>query len=201
LEMMIMDLDMVNMGNRTRKAVRRLKERIFVTDPSVSLTPVSDNIQKLVGRKGFENLSRCIVGVPVAGTLLRSSDTSSSDQSATAVTTPATAVTDSPALLSTASTRRRPLSDDVNVSLGDLLSDPSPSASNDEAIAKTVARVGRWWYTRCYETSVLPDGNLDFSIWADRRVLRECQKRGTGFRLLIAYAQKPSEMKRRTASV
>jgi hypothetical protein len=85
-------------------------------------------------------------------------------------------------------------------SLGDLLSDPSPSASNDESIAKMVARVGRWWYTRCYEIPVLENGSLDRSIWADPKLLRECQKRGTGFRLLVAYAQKPSE-KRRTASV
>jgi hypothetical protein len=47
---------------------------------------------------------------------------------------------------------------------------------------------------------VLPNGDVDRSIWADKKVLRECQQRGTGFRLLIAYTQKPSE-KRRTASV
>jgi hypothetical protein len=65
-----------------------------------------------------------------------------------------------------------------------------------------VARVGRWWYTKCYEDPVLPNtGDNDPSMWNDRKTLRECQKRGTGFRMLIAYAQKPSEVKRRTASV
>ncbi|KAJ6049266.1 hypothetical protein N7444_005982 [Penicillium canescens] len=92
-------------------------------------------------------------------------------------------------------------SDDANISLGDLLSDPSPSPAKDESIAKIVARVGRWWYSKCYEDPVFPGGDSDNSIWSDRKVLRECQRRGTGFRMLIAYAQKPSEVPRRTASV
>ncbi|OJD27109.1 hypothetical protein ACJ73_01493 [Blastomyces percursus] len=197
LEMNVMDLDMVNMGTRTRKAVRMLKERIFVADPSLSLKPASDNIQRLLGKRGFENLNRCIVGVPVAGTILSSSDTSSSNRSVASIHPY------SPNLTSTSqrgSRQKRPPSDDPSVSLGDLLSDSSPSGSNDESIAKMVAKVARWWYTRCYEAAIIPDGNPDYSIWADRRVLRECQRRGTGFRLLIAFAQKPSEP-RRTASV
>ncbi|OJD15699.1 hypothetical protein AJ78_04076 [Emergomyces pasteurianus Ep9510] len=197
LEMNVMDLDMVNMGSRTRKAVRMLKERICVTDPSISLKPASDNIQKLLGKRGFENLNRCIVGMPVAGTILSSSDTSSSNRSATATFPSAQ---NSASVIQAGSRRRRTPSDDPTVSLGDLLSNSSPSESNDESIAKMVAKVARWWYTRCYEAAILPDGNPDYSIWADRRVLRECQRRATGFRLLIAYAQKPSEP-RRTASV
>ncbi|PGH18926.1 hypothetical protein AJ80_04253 [Polytolypa hystricis UAMH7299] len=201
LELSVIDLDMVNMGNRTRKAVRMLKERMYMADSSVSLKPAGDNIQRLLGKRGFQNLNRCVVGVPVAGTVIRSSDTSSSNQS-TAGPTPT--VSDPPhSALSSNDDRRnkRPISDDANASLGDLLSDPSPSASKDESIAKIVAKVARWWYTRCHETWILPEGNPDHSIWADRRVLRECQRRGTGFRLLIAYAQKPSEMPRRTVSV
>ncbi|OAX85172.1 hypothetical protein ACJ72_00439 [Emergomyces africanus] len=202
LEMNVMDLDMVNMGNRTRKAVRMLKERICAADPSTSLKPTSDNIQKLLGKRGFENLNRCIVGVPVAGTILSSSDTSSSSRSATAtVSTPSQPLPQNFASgIQEGSRSRRTPSDDPSISLGDLLSDSSPSESNDESIAKMVAKVARWWYTRCYEAAILPDGNPDYSIWADRRVLRECQRRATGFRLLIAYAQKPSEP-RRTASV
>ncbi|KAK2793172.1 hypothetical protein FQN52_001820 [Onygenales sp. PD_12] len=202
MEMNVMDLDMVNMGNRTRKAVRMLKERMCMTDPSINLKPASDNIQRLLGKRGFENLSRCIVGVPVAGTVLSSSDTSSSSRSTIGtLPTPTNPYsTKSTSNISGSRKSKRPPSDDGDVSLGDLLSDPAPSESNDESIAKMVARVGRWWYTRCYEAAILPDGNPDYSIWADRRVLRECQRRGTGFRLLIAYAQKPSEP-RRTASV
>ncbi|EGD99641.1 hypothetical protein TESG_06985 [Trichophyton tonsurans CBS 112818] len=200
LELSVMDLDMVNMGSRTRKAVRVLKERIYTTDPNICLKPASDNIQTLLGKRGFANLNRCMVVVPVAGTIVQSSDTSSSNQS----------VANLPQQYSSSNLpqrsdslynrkHKRAPSDDVNMSLGDLLSDPSPSPSNDESIAKMVAKVARWWHTRCYELAVFSDQNKD--IWTDKMLLRECRRRGTGFRLLIAYAQKPSEVTRRTASV
>ena len=206
IEMSILDLDMVNMGSRTRKAVRTLKERMFTTDSTISLKPTSDNTQRLLGKEGFENLNRCMVVIPVAGSIVTSSDTSSSGQSAKLgprTTPPRIYVSQEPATGNTPVTQRpkkRSTSDEVDLSLGDLLSDQSPSESNDESIAKMVARVGRWWYTRCYESAVLLDGNLDESMWSDRRLLRECQRRGTGFKLLIAYAQKPS-VPRRTVSV
>ncbi|KAL1969123.1 hypothetical protein VTN77DRAFT_377 [Rasamsonia byssochlamydoides] len=200
LEMSILDLDLVNMGNRARKAVRMLKERIYLADPNISLKPASDNIQRLLGVCGFDNLNRCMVSVPVSGTIVGSSDSSNSNRSASNATPAASTGQSNSAPATESQSRQRKSSDDAERSLGDLLSDPSPSASNDESIAKMVARVGRWWYTRCYEIPVLSDGALDRSIWADKKLLRECQKRGTGFRLLIAYAQKPNE-KRRTASV
>lgn len=190
LEMGIMDLDMEKMGARTRKAVRKLKERTYLADPNISLKPASDNIQLLLGRHRFDNLRRCMVRIPVAGMIVRSSGSSSSTSNSNQSTWSAR-----PKPPASAST------DQDNTSLGDLLSDPAPSASNDESIRKIVAKVARWWFSRCYEVPVQsssPDGPP--SIWTDRKLLRECQKTGTGFRLLIAYAQKPSE-KRRTASV
>ncbi|KAJ5826356.1 hypothetical protein N7474_003494 [Penicillium riverlandense] len=200
LEMSLLDRDMVNMGVRSRRAVRRLKEMTCLANPSVSLKPTSDNVQRLVGCQGFDNLQRCMVRIPVAGMVVRSSDstTSSSNKS----TTPSTAFSlPTISVTTTSGSQSKSPSEDVNISLGDLLSDPSPSPENDESIAKIVARVGRWWYTKCYEDPVLPDtGDGDPSMWNDHKVLRECQKRGTGFRMMIAYAQKPSE-KRRTASV
>jgi hypothetical protein len=205
LEMSLLDRDMVNMGVRSRRAVRRLKEMTCLANPSVSLKPTSDNVQRLVGCQGFANLQRCMVRIPVAGMVVRSSDstTSSSNKSISATaTTPSTAFSlPTISVTTTSGSQSKSLSEDANISLGDLLSDPSPSPANDESIAKIVARVGRWWYTKCYEEPVLPDtGDGDPSMWNDHKVLRECQKRGTGFRMLIAYAQKPSE-KRRTASV
>ncbi|KAL5366698.1 hypothetical protein BJX96DRAFT_170151 [Aspergillus floccosus] len=212
MEMSVLDLDMVNMGIRTRKAVRQLKERTYLSDPNISLKPASDSVQRLLGRYGFDNLRRCMVRIPVAGMIVRTSASSSStasstNQSSTVAATTATTLTNF-SIASTASVRTqsqskvhgKSSSNDTDLSLGDLLSDPSPSPSNDESIRKIVAKVGRWWYTRCYEIPVLPNGDADLSIWADRKIIRECQQRGTGFRLLIAYAQKPSE-KRRTASV
>ncbi|KAJ5173068.1 hypothetical protein N7492_005661 [Penicillium capsulatum] len=211
LEMSLLDRDMVNMGVRTRKCVRQLKEKTCLAHSSISLSPTSDSVQRLIGSQGFDNLRRCMVRIPVAGMVVRSSGstTSSSNKSLSASATTPSAVFSLPRFSVTAATESRgtttpsktPPSDD-NISLGDLLSDPSPSATNDESIAKIVARVGRWWYTKCYEDPVLPDtGRANPSIWNDRKVLRECQRRGTGFRMLIAYAQKPSEVKRRTASV
>ncbi|KAL1884486.1 hypothetical protein Plec18167_002076 [Paecilomyces lecythidis] len=202
LEMTVLDLDLVNMGNRTRRTMRTLKERICLADSSISLKPASDSIQRLLGRRGFENLNRCMVSIPVARAIAGSSDSSSSGRSvATAVASTSRGHSTQVQSAKGPRVQRRSPSDDGELSLGDLLSDPSPSASNDESIAKIVAKVGRWWFSRCYEMPVLPDGDLDHSIWADKKLLRECQKRGTGFRLLIGYAQKPSEVKRRTASV
>ncbi|KAJ5324354.1 hypothetical protein N7476_002954 [Penicillium atrosanguineum] len=210
LEMSILDRDMVNMGVRARKAVRRLKEQTYLSNSAISLKPTSDLVQRLVGNQGFDNLRRCMVRIPVAGMVVRSSDStnSSSNRSLSATGTTASTGFSAPAISVTttgsqgtnANSKPSPLED--NISLGDLLSDPSPSAANDESIAKIVARVGRWWYTKCYEDPVLPHtGDNEPSMWNDRKVLRECQKRGSGFRMLIAYAQKPSEPKRRTASV
>ncbi|KAL4946385.1 hypothetical protein BDV06DRAFT_121564 [Aspergillus oleicola] len=208
LEMSILDHDMVNMGVRTRRAVRKLKETMYLSDASISLKPASDNIQKLLGSHGFDGLRRCMVRIPVAGMIVRSSASSSSTMSSNPSTLTTAPITSSTTVSATsgsshrsnANTHEKSSSNDTVLSLGDLLSDPSPSPSNDESIRKIVARVGRWWYTRCYESPVLPNGDVDRSLWADRKVLRECQQRGTGFRLLIAYTQKPSE-KRRTASV
>ncbi|KAL8754746.1 MAG: hypothetical protein Q9184_005017 [Pyrenodesmia sp. 2 TL-2023] len=167
LEISILDLDMVNMGNRARRAVRALKVKMQVAQPNVSLKPFSDNIQKMLGRRGFENLSRCMVTVPVAGHI--------SDSRAGSL-------------------------DERDLSFGDMLKDPSPQG--DESITKMVSRVGRWWYTRCYESGVLPDAeDSDQSIWADRALLKECEKRETGLKLLICYAQKPLRPKRRTISL
>jgi hypothetical protein len=78
-------------------------------------------------------------------------------------------------------------------------------------IADKVARVGRWWYSRCYESIILPDSDgpdaalssdiLKNSIWRDENLIRECEELGTSFRMLIGYAQKPEVSLRRHVSV
>lgn len=205
LEMTLLDRDMVNMGPQTRKAVRHLKERTCLFDSSLSLKSTSDSIQRKLGAQGFDSLRRCMVRVPVAGMVLRSSGSSSSTGSFS-TTTPSSRFSLPTISVTTAGSQRTgtpsksPL--DGNISLSDLLSDPSPSPANDESIAKIVARVGRWWYSKCYEDPVSPaHPNPSSSIWDDRGLLHECRKRGTGFRMFIAYAQKPSEVPRRTLSV
>ena len=199
IEISLLDIDMVNMGNHTRRAVRDLKVRMSVADPEVSLKPISDNIQNMLGRKGFEKLNRCVVGIPVAGRVAGSIDSSSSSRSSNGsyTQTARDAVAGAPAGETTRGLRRHH-EQTSNFSLSDLISDHSPTS--DEKITKMVAKVGRYWYTRIYESGVLPNGDLKRSIWADKKVLHECKNRGSGFKLLIAYAQKPMEHRRRTVS-
>ncbi|KKY14612.1 hypothetical protein UCRPC4_g06681 [Phaeomoniella chlamydospora] len=203
IELTVMDLDMMNMGNRTRRAVRMLKVRMNVADAGISLKPASDNILKILGRRGYQNLNKCIVSVPVSGTVGSSSiDSSSSRHSQGSVQRDsATAAEKAVSFVEPMGRRSRAESSTAserNFLLSDLIADESPRS--DHRITRMVARVGRWWYTRCYEWAVLPDGDLERSIWADKQVLQECENRGSGFKLLIAYAQKPIDTRRRTMS-
>ncbi|KAI9766471.1 MAG: hypothetical protein M1835_007180 [Candelina submexicana] len=172
LELSVLDLDMMNMGNRARRAVRMLKVRMQVADPELSLKPASDNIQRMLGRRGFENLNRCMVGVPAGGSVHNLTDSKSSS-----------------------------VDEGQGLSLSDMLKDTSQGG--DEGITKCVAKVGRWWYTRCYEMGITVggDADLDESIWSDPALIKECERRGTSFRLLVCYAQKPLVNRRRTVSV
>jgi len=198
LEISVLDLDLVNMGNRARRAVRGLKVRMQAAEEGVSLRNVSDEVMGLLGRRGFTSVTRCFVGVPVAGRL-PTTNTSPNTQSS-----PSDDSNASPAANSDKTAAQK-------LSFSDLLTSPSPSdpvkaSSVDDGIAEMVARVGRWWYTRCYETALMPaEGDpakaLESSIWADDALIRECEKRGTSFRLLIGYAQKPVVGVRRTVSV
>jgi SAM-dependent methyltransferase len=202
LELSVLDLDLVNMGNRARRAVRGLKVKMQVAEENISLRNISDEIMGLLGRKGFTECNRCFVGVPVAGHLPDPNDFDTTDgrkrkgSTASKTAGPASPPAKTP---------------NPEVSFSDLLNMQSSSESTDNGIANMVARVGRWWYSRCYESLVLPEagepdsatsGNLlETSIWRDDALIAECEKRGTSFRLLIGYAQKPEVGVRRTVSV
>lgn len=201
LEFSVLDLDLVNMGNRARRAVRQLKMDIHRVDDSISLRNISDEIIAGLGRKRFMECKSCVVGVPVAGSLPTPNDVNHPMRKN-----------------STASSRKRANSNlqpsmlpMVEPSFSDLLNTPTPSESTDRGIADKVARVGRWWYSRCYESIVLPDGHgpdaalscdiLKNSIWRDSNLIKECEELGTSFRMLIGYAQKPEVSLRRHVSV
>lgn len=187
LEVAVLDLDLMNMGNRARKAVRGLKTRMQEKDRNVCLRNLSDVLLRQIGRKGFEEVQRCIVGVPAAGRIPRSQDMSSVSSGHSG----------------------RPIwhredRHSQEFSFADLLEDAKasqfgPGKTNDDNITKMVAKVGRWWYSSCYEKSLLQSD--DSSIWNDHGLLRECEKQGTSFRLLICHAQKPTQNRRRTVSV
>ncbi|KAJ4358901.1 hypothetical protein N0V95_002681 [Ascochyta clinopodiicola] len=201
LEFSVLDLDLVNMGNRARRAVRQLKMDIHRMDETISLRNISDEIIASLGRKRFVECKSCVVGVPVAGNLPAPNDVNHPMRKH-----------------STASSRQRAASNlqasklpKPEPSFSDLLNTSTPSESTDKGIAEKVARVGRWWYSRCYESIVLPNGEgpddaplgdiLKSSIWRDDNLISECEKLGTSFRLLIGYAQKPEVGVRRTVSV
>jgi hypothetical protein len=185
LEMAILDLDMMNMGNRARRAVRGLKVKMQVADPSVSLGSASDTVLRIVGKRGFTDVKSCKVGVPVASAIpspvereLHSSN---------------------PSFQLGANSTSAESDQGEEMSLADMMKDTSHAG--DEGITKMVAKVGRWWYTRCYESVVLPDGDASKSIFNDGQLLDECEKWNASFKLVVACAQKPVVGRRRTASV
>jgi hypothetical protein len=174
LEVAILDLDMMNMGNRTRRAVRGLKVQMQTADPDISLASASDTVLKLVGKRGFTDIKSCNVGVPVASAVPSS-------------------VSSKLAAESKGATKQE------EMSLADMMREESQAA--DEGITKMVAKVGRWWYTRCYESIVLANGDTSGSVFNDEVLLQECEKWHANFKLVVAYAQKPVQGRRRTASV
>lgn len=76
LEISVLDLDLMNMGNQARRAIRDLKMRMQAADSSLTLKSASDSILRLLGRRGFENVNRCTLGVPAVGNLVSSSQAS-----------------------------------------------------------------------------------------------------------------------------
>ena len=170
IELSILDVDLNNMGNRGRKAVRRLKERVNAKSPDVSLGSTSDLILRLLGRKGFVDLKTCRVGVPVASVIPRSSGSENSKSSK-------------------AAGKGKTIKDER--SLPEMIGDGSPVA--DESITKMVAKVGRWWYSRCYESAAgtgIGPGTLG-SMWRDKALLAECEEWGTSLKLMVCHARVP----------
>ena len=165
LEMAILDINMVNMGNRARRALHELKYRMKISQPEVALKPLSTTLQRMVKESGFKDLNRCVVSVPVAGRVSRSQSRSGS----------------------------------LDKEKGTLeVVRKEASGREDEGFASSLPAVGRWWFTRCYEMITLPYGDVERSIWNDEALLEECEKRETGFKLLLCYAQKPANPKRRS---
>ncbi|KAI9700951.1 MAG: hypothetical protein M1820_006596 [Bogoriella megaspora] len=198
LELSILEIDMVNMGNRARKAVRQMKMKMQRAQGDVCLKSKTDSMIKLLGMRGFDNLHRCGVGIPAAGQLQRSpmsSPTTSenADKGHLKSTKPDIKLTP----IDENSQDKKDATSDL--SFGDILKSDTSGKHGGDAIAKMIARVGRWWWSSCYETPILSDDEA--SIWDDAALLKECETQGTSFKLLICYAQKPDISVRRTVSV
>ncbi|KAF5966796.1 hypothetical protein FCOIX_12320 [Fusarium coicis] len=162
IELSILDVDLNNMGNRGRRTVRRLKERINEKTPDTSLGSTADLTVRLLGKVGFTTIKAARVGVPVASFVTRSDSKADKGKAV-------------------AEKKKDP------PSLSEMMSDNSPLA--DESITKMVSRVGRWWYTRCYENAAgNPSGK---SIWSDKSLLSESEELGTSLKLMVCCARAP----------
>lgn len=182
LELSILDVDLNNMGNRCRRTVRRLKERIHAEAPDTSLASTSDLILRLIGRRGFTDVKTCRVGVPVASTIAQSSGSEAR----------LNGKRNSTGLVGKDKTKSKK----DERSLPEMINDEGPVA--DESIAKSVAKVGRWWYSRCYESAAAPGPRS--SIWNDKALLAECQEWGTSLKLMVCHARVP-DGRARVASI
>ena len=182
LELSILDVDLNNMGNRCRRTVRRLKERIHAEAPDTSFASTSDLILRLIGRRGFTDVKTCRVGVPVASTIAQSSGSEAG----------LNGKRNSTGLAGKDKTKSKK----DERSLPEMINDEGPVA--DESIAKSVAKVGRWWYSRCYESAAAPGPRS--SIWNDKALLAECQEWGTSLKLMVCHARVP-DGRARVASI
>lgn len=188
LEISVLDLDLVNMGPAARKTIRDLKIRMHQQDSQVSLWNHGDAFSTLLGKREFENLRKCVVGIPVAGRIRRSHDSSSSSSGSQRKR-----VSEQPEPEYLRFTEWMRSSGNKNNE-----EDERYERRNDEDITKTVAKIGRWWYSSCYPD---PGQSTTTALWDTPGLLRECERQRTSFRLLFCYAQKPVCVKRRTASV
>lgn len=188
LELVVLDLDIVNMGVHARRAIKELKIKLTAADKTVSLKPIIDNVQTVLGSNGFSNVNRCMVCVPVVGKPAGSLDSSSESRSSTG---------------STGLQERRvsagprphgSLGSQANFSLNDLVADHSENA--DAKIGKMISKTARSWWQHCFEAGIMMKGGRSKSVFANRDVLTECKGRGASFKLLIAYTQKPTNQQR-----
>ncbi|ETR99514.1 hypothetical protein M419DRAFT_86085 [Trichoderma reesei RUT C-30] len=167
LELSILDVDLNNMGNRGRRTIRQLKERIHEISPETNLASTADLIVRLLGKSGFSTIKAARVGVPVASAITSSDDNSQSNGSAE---------------------NKKKRSSKNQPSLAEMMRDHSPNA--DEGITNMVSRVGRWWYSRCYESAAGHSSGKK-SIWNDKALLRECEELGTSLKLMVCCARAP----------
>ena len=186
--MSVLDLDLVNMGPTARKTIRDLKIRMHQQDSQISLWNHGDAFLTHLGKRDFENLRKCVVGIPVAGRIRRSHDSGSSSSGSQRKRT-----SEQPEPEYLRFTEWMRSSGNKNNE-----EDERHERRNDEDITKTVAKIGRWWYSSCYPD---PGQSSTAALWDTSGLLRECERQRTSFRLLFCYAQKPVCVKRRTASV
>lgn len=177
VEVAVLDCGLVGAGQRGERAVglvRGIMERECEVEgrkTSWISKPASERMLKLLSRKGFEDVSKCFVGLPVVGSV-ENTDKNENRQSSQDTAENA------------AEGKKH------GYSSGEK---DRTSPENPESVNEVVSKVGRWWYMRTYERMITEGGEKrERSMWNDRKLLRECGKRGTVMRLLMCYATKPT---------
>lgn len=188
IEFSTIDLDLVNPGDRTHRAIRELKMRMQTADETLSLRNISDELLRNVSDKGFIDCSHRVVELPISGKLH---------------------IPDLPSNEDIAATENDSNANSTAGFFSNILNITSLPESTGDNITTMVARVGRWWFSNCYESLALhkadkvgasTSGNLGTTIWDDEYMLRDCDKHGTRFKLLVGYARKPGLDIRHTRS-
>ncbi|TWU74309.1 hypothetical protein ED733_005697 [Metarhizium rileyi] len=166
IELSVLESDLNNMGNRSRRTIRQLKERIQQKRPDATFTSTADLVVRLLGKAGFSDIKAARVGVPVASSITRSVSQGAKGKHGSDKKSQNTS------------------------SLAEIMRDNSPLA--DANITKIVTRVGRWWYTRCYESASGVGSNA--SIWNDKELLFECEQLGTSLKFMVCCARAPERI-------
>lgn len=147
------------MGPRTTRAADLVKAIMERDNPvGSSSKPASKKVLRLLQKKGFERVSKCLVGLPAVGKVAGGFETK-------------------------------------------IQSIGTGNIPENEAVEEVVSRVGRWWYTRCYEGVITNGGEaMRRSMWCDKLLLDECESLETCFRMLVCCARKPLKRDRQDES-
>ncbi|KAF3201637.1 hypothetical protein TWF106_009694 [Orbilia oligospora] len=166
LELSVLDIDMVNMGPRTKRTVDEIKVNLRKHQSGNGSdwhkkTP-SEKALRLMAKRGFTDITRCRVGLPTVGNVDGSREEQASMQQI----------------------------------LKEGNSPEEVDMGSAEGINRVVSKVGRWWYGKCFENigEEVQGETLRYkkTLWEDKTLLRECEKKKTNFRMLISFARKPT---------
>lgn len=69
IEINVLDIDLVDMGNLGRRALHGVNERLSAANDSISLRNISGEVLSGIARQNFVECNCCIVGLAVAGKL------------------------------------------------------------------------------------------------------------------------------------
>ncbi|KAG6053366.1 hypothetical protein E4U17_004760 [Claviceps sp. LM77 group G4] len=164
IELSILDFDFNGMGGHAQRTVRHLRAKIQLQNSAMNLrASTADLITRLLGNVGYADIKTARIGIPVTGSLSQNASQTSKTKSGLGK------------------------DDHVPGMAAELRRDESLLADDDPT--KIVSRVGRWWYSRCYENAAgFPQ---DKSIWNDACLLSECEQFGTSMKLTICSARAP----------